>query len=389
MSRSLWINPAVGVSGDMLLGALFDVGASEDFVIGSLSALEFDGWEIGIEKIVKNGILATRVEIACEDTSHHRSWSHIDSLIATSSLEGEIIDGARKTFKLLGEIEANRHGIDIEEVHFHEVGAIDSIIDIVGVWAALKSLKVNKVISTKVGVGSGSVETAHGLLPNPAPATMDILKGCEIKGIQTEIETVTPTGAALLVSITNEWGSLPESKVIENGFGAGFYNPVTHPNVLNVILTENDDSNNSGSVIIETTLDDVTPETLGHLVNQLISNGADDAWVIPVTMKKTRPGYELKVLCSINVKEALGDLIAKETGTLGLRTYSVEKTVFPRTHDSVIVRDCEVKIKIGPHGFKPEYEDLASLAENNGMTLKEASKEALVEWEKKLYGSKE
>ncbi|MAT62175.1 MAG: TIGR00299 family protein [Dehalococcoidia bacterium] len=389
MSRSLWINPAVGVSGDMLLGALFDVGASEDFVIDSLSALEFDGWEIGIEKIVKNGILATRVEITCEDTSHHRSWSHIDSLIATSSLEGEIIDGARKTFKLLGEIEANRHGIDIEEVHFHEVGAIDSIIDIVGVWAALKSLKVNKVISTKVGVGSGSVETAHGLLPNPAPATMDILKGCEIKGIQTEIETVTPTGAALLVSITNEWGSLPESKVIENGFGAGFYNPVTHPNVLNVILTENDDSNNSGSVIIETTLDDVTPETLGHLVNQLISNGADDAWVIPVTMKKTRPGYELKVLCSINVKEALGDLIAKETGTLGLRTYSVEKTVFPRTHDSVIVRDCEVKIKIGPHGFKPEYEDLASLAENNGMTLKEASKEALVEWEKKLYGSKE
>ena len=389
MSRSLWINPAVGVSGDMLLGALFDVGASEDFVIDSLSALEFDGWEIGIEKIVKNGILATRVEITCEDTSHHRSWSHIDSLIAMSSLEGEIIDGARKTFKLLGEIEANRHGIDIEEVHFHEVGAIDSIIDIVGVWAALKSLKVNKVISTKVGVGSGSVETAHGLLPNPAPATMDILKGCEIKGIQTEIETVTPTGAALLVSITNEWGSLPESKVIENGFGAGFYNPVTHPNVLNVILTENDDSNNSGSVIIETTLDDVTPETLGHLVNQLISNGADDAWVIPVTMKKTRPGYELKVLCSINVKEALGDLIAKETGTLGLRTYSVEKTVFPRTHDSVIVRDCEVKIKIGPHGFKPEYEDLASLAENNGITLKEASKEALLEWEKKLYGSKD
>ena len=385
----MWINPAVGISGDMLLGALFDVGASEEFVIDSLSALEFGGWEIGIEKIVKNGILATRVEITCEDTSHHRSWSHIDSLIARSSLEDEIIDGARKTFKLLGEIEANRHGIDIEEVHFHEVGAIDSIIDIVGVWAALKSLKVNKVVSTKVGVGSGSVETAHGLLPNPAPATMDILKGCEIKGIQTEIETVTPTGAALLVSITNEWGSLPESKVIESGFGAGFYDPVTHPNVLNVILTESNDSNISGSLVIETTLDDVTPETLGHLVNQLISNGADDAWVIPVTMKKTRPGYELKVLCDISVKEALGDLIAKETGTLGLRTYLVEKTVFPRSHDSVIVRDYEVKIKIGPHGFKPEYEDLATLAENNGMTLKEASKEALVEWEKKLNGSKD
>ena len=371
------------------MGALFDVGASEEFVIDSLSALEFGGWEIGIEKIVKNGILATRVEITCEDTSHHRSWSHIDSLIARSSLEDEIIDGARKTFKLLGEIEANRHGIDIEEVHFHEVGAIDSIIDIVGVWAALKSLKVNKVVSTKVGVGSGSVETAHGLLPNPAPATMDILKGCEIKGIQTEIETVTPTGAALLVSITNEWGSLPESKVIESGFGAGFYDPVTHPNVLNVILTESNDPNISGSLIIETTLDDVTPETLGHLVNQLISNGADDAWVIPVTMKKTRPGYELKVLCDISAKEALGDLIAKETGTLGLRTYLVEKTVFPRSHDAVIVRDYEVKIKIGPHGFKPEYEDLASLAENNGMTLKEASKEALVEWEKKLNGSKD
>ena len=201
MNRNLWINPAVGISGDMLLGALFDVGASEDFVRDALLSLKVDGWQMKVDKIVKQGLLSTRAEISCDDTAHHRSWSDIDSLIANSSLQIEVADGARKSFKLLAEVEAKRHGIDVEEVHFHEVGSIDAIIDIVGAWSALKSLQISKVISTNVGMGAGSVETAHGLLPNPAPATMDILKGCCVRGVDTEFETVTPTGAALLLSL--------------------------------------------------------------------------------------------------------------------------------------------------------------------------------------------
>ncbi len=387
MNKNLWINPAVGISGDMLLGALIDVGASKDFVISSLESLNIDGWGINTKKITKNGILATQVNVQCEDTVQHRSWSFIDSLISTSSLDDEIIDGSRKTFKILAEVEANRHAIDLNEVHFHEVGAVDSIIDIVGSWTALKSLEVNKVISTTIGVGAGSVKTAHGLLPNPAPATLDILKNCEVKGLETDIETVTPTGAALLVSMTNTWGPLPEGKVIESGFGAGSYDPVTHPNILNVVITEENNSYISESTIIETTIDDVTPETLGYLVHKLISTGADDAWVIPVTMKKTRPGYELKVLCNENVKERLITLMAEETGTLGLRIYPVKKTVLPRTQDSIVVRDTEVKMKIGPYGFKPEHEDVALLAERNALTLKEATKEALHQWQKKVNGN--
>ena len=238
MSRSLWINPAVGVSGDMLLGALFDVGASEDFVIDSLSALEFDGWEIGIEKIVKNGILATRVEIACEDTSHHRSWSHIDSLIATSSLEGEIIDGARKTFKLLGEIEANRHGIDIEEVHFHEVGGVDSIVDIIGgVWA-IESLKLDKIYSSQLNVGEGYVDCAHGRLPVPAPATLKLLKGVPVfsSGIKTEL--TTPTGAAIIAFYAEKFQSMPAMTILEEGSGAGSRIIPSTPNLLRVFIGE-------------------------------------------------------------------------------------------------------------------------------------------------------
>ena len=384
MNRNLWINPAVGISGDMLLGALFDVGASEDFVRDALLSLKVDGWQMKVDKIVKQGLLSTRAEISCDDTAHHRSWSDIDSLIANSSLQIEVADGARKSFKLLAEVEAKRHGIDVEEVHFHEVGSIDAIIDIVGAWSALKSLQISKVISTNVGMGAGSVETAHGLLPNPAPATMDILKGCCVRGVDTEFETVTPTGAALLVTMTDAWGPIPEGRIIESGFGAGFYEPATHPNVLNIVITESDNSFRSESIVIETTVDDVTPEVLGHLIPNLINSGADDAWIIPVIMKKTRPGHELKVLCSENIREKIVQIIAKETGTLGMRIYPVSKEVLSRTEETVKVHDTEIRIKIGPYGVKPEHDDISLLAKISDLTLKEATKQVFLEWEKKI-----
>lgn len=387
MNRSLWINPAVGISGDMLMGALFDVGASQDFVRESLASLEVDGWQMKIDEVVKQGILSTRAEITCDDTSHHRSWSYIDSLIEDSSLHVEISEGARKTFKLLAEVEANRHGIGLDEVHFHEVGSIDAIIDIVGTWSALKSLQITKVISSNVGVGAGSVKTAHGLLPNPAPATMDILKNCGVRGIDTELETVTPTGAALLVTMTDTWGPLPDGKIIASGFGAGFYEPATHPNVLNVVITESDNSFRSESIVIETTVDDVTPETLGYLIPHLINSGVDDAWIIPVIMKKTRPGHELKVLCSENILEKIVKIIAKETGTLGMRIYPIKKQVFSRSEECITVRETDIKIKIGPYGVKPEHDDISLLAKKSGLTLKEATEEVFLEWNRKAEDS--
>ena len=387
MNRSLWINPAVGISGDMLMGALFDVGASQDFVRESLASLEVDGWQMKIDEVVKQGILSTQAEITCDDTSHHRSWSYIDSLIEDSSLHVEISEGARKTFKLLAEVEANRHGIGLDEVHFHEVGSIDAIIDIVGTWSALKSLQITKVISSNVGVGAGSVKTAHGLLPNPAPATMDILKNCGVRGIDTELETVTPTGAALLVTMTDIWGPLPVGKIIASGFGAGFYEPATHPNVLNVVITESDNSFRSESIVIETTVDDVTPETLGYLIPHLINSGVDDAWIIPVIMKKTRPGHELKVLCSENILEKIVKIIAKETGTLGMRIYPIKKQVFSRSEECITVRDTDIKIKIGPYGVKPEHDDISLLAKKSGLTLKEATEEVFLEWNRKAEDS--
>ena len=248
-------------------------------------------------------------------------------------------------------------------------------------------MQITEVISSNVGVGAGSVKTAHGLLPNPAPATMDILKNCGVRGIDTELETVTPTGAALLVTMTDIWGPLPDGKIIASGFGAGFYEPATHPNVLNVVITESDNSFRSESIVIETTVDDVTPETLGYLIPHLINSGVDDAWIIPVIMKKTRPGHELKVLCSENILEKIVKIIAKETGTLGMRIYPIKKQVFSRSEECITVRDTDIKIKIGPYGVKPEHDDISLLAKKSGLTLKEATEEVFLEWNRKAEDS--
>lgn len=389
--RHLWLDPGFGVSGDMTLGALFGLGASPDAVINELRGLDVDGWTIEIESTERAGINATRALVSTDPEPHaHRRWSTIDRLLAEAELPPKVKAGSRKTFELLGRAEAKIHDVDIDDVHFHEVGAIDAIVDIVGGWSALNQLDIAHVTVGPIGLGHGEVSAAHGRLPLPAPATMALLEGANVRSIESAMETVTPTGAALLVAMADAWGPIPAGRLGPTARGAGGRNPKTHPNVLTAAVIEVEStptSNGAGhldivpavddAVVLATNLDDTTPEIIGHTIGLLLDEGADDAWVAPVVMKKGRPAHELRVLCVPALAETLRRVMFTETGTLGIRTEHVVKHHLPRDVHEVEIRGFSIRIKTGPFGAKPEHDDLVVAGRATGIPVKQLFYEAL------------
>lgn len=392
MSRQLWFDPSFGASGDMVLGALIGLGLHDepgiaDELTAALAGLDVDGWSITCTAVTRAGITATRAEVTAA-RGPARQWSDIDALLARAPLPATVVAGARRTFRLLGEIEAAQHGIILDEVHFHEVGAVDAIVDIVGAWWLLDRLGVDSVVSGPVGIGHGVVGAAHGKLPIPAPATAELLRGAPVRALEAAFETCTPTGAALLRSM-GSWGRVPDGVVIGVARGAGGKNPLGHPNVLSAILLEAaggderecpDAVTAHEAVVLTTNVDDVTPEVLGRLVGLLLAAGADDAWLVPIVMKKGRPAHQVCVLTSPERADALRAVVARETGTLGIRATPVTKYVAPRRHDVVVVRGSEVRIKVGPEGAKPEFDDLVSISERDGTPIRALAAEALEAW---------
>ncbi len=394
---ALWLDPGFGASGDMLLGVLVGLGVSVDDLRADLDQLDVDGWSLDASAVQRGGIEATRVEVHLTDagsapTVGHRSWSSIDRSLASSSLPQRVTDGARRTFRLLGEVEAGIHGVALDEVHFHEVGAVDAIVDIVATWAALERLGVDEVHAGPVGLGSGgTVSTAHGELPVPAPATLKLLEGVPVVGLATPTESVTPTGAALLRAAVTCWGPFPTGLLLASARGAGGRDPSTHPNVITGALVDPtrpdpgpDPADERGArpqvsaaVILATNLDDVTGETLGHTLDRLLEAGADDAWLVPIGMKKSRPAHELRVLCHPHVADELRRIVFAETGTLGVRTESVTKHALARRFETVEVRGQEIRVKIGPHSAKPEHDDLVAATGATGVPLRQLGVEAL------------
>jgi uncharacterized protein (TIGR00299 family) protein len=387
----LWLDPSFGASGDMLLGVLADLGVDMAEVAIGLEGLGVHGWSLGQSKVTRCGLSATRVEVYAEHGSARR-WSEIDELIAAADLPAPVRDGARATFRRLGDVEAAAHDIAIEQVHFHEVGAIDAIVDIVGVWSALDLLDVERVIAGPVGLGHGTVTGAHGVLPLPAPATAALLVGAPVRPLDVELETCTPTGAALLTTIA-EWGPMPAGTLVGSARGAGGRDPVTHPNIVTAHLIAEGSGQPEGSevgdpsggtstaaVVLSTNLDDVTPEVLGYTVELLLAAGADDAWIVPIVMKKSRPAFQLCALSTPDRAEALRAVISAETGTLGIREESVAKHIQPRHVVDVDVDGVLVRVKVGPDGAKPEYDDLVALAATTGRPLRELSAEVLRRW---------
>lgn len=379
--RQLWCNPSLGVAGDMLLGALLAVGADEGFVRDQLGALDLPGWRMEVTGTTRRGLVATSVRVDAPDHDHHRPWSHIDAMLATAGLHPDVRDGARRTFRSLGEAEATVHGIDLDQVHFHEVGAVDAIVDIVGAWAALVSLGVDRVVSAPVGLGSGTATMAHGRVPVPAPAVLELLVGTPCQPVDVTAETATPTGVALLVTMVDRWGPPPAGTVRATGRGAGTWDPESHPNVVTAVVVEApQDTGVVTATLLETNVDDVTAEVLAHVVVRALELGADDAWLSPIVMKKGRPGHLLSVLCRPDRASELRQMVAVETGTLGIRERSMTKHELSRRTEVVDVDGHRVRIKVGPHGAKPEHDDVAAAAALLGQPLRNVAARAMARW---------
>ncbi|MEM9565909.1 MAG: nickel pincer cofactor biosynthesis protein LarC [Actinomycetota bacterium] len=384
--RHVWFDPTFGAAGDMLLGALLGLGAPVGQVRAGLDGLGVDGWTLDHATVERSGLSAHRAEVDAPAGHHHRSWSSIDTLLAGADLPTTVSTGARATFRRLGEVEAAIHRVDLDQVHFHEVGALDAIVDIVGSWLALHLLGAAGASSGPVGLGSGTTTAAHGRLPVPAPATADLLAGAPIHPIDVAAETVTPTGAALLATMTDRWGPIPAGRLLGTARGAGGRDPDGHPNVVTAHLLDVADVPGRGAgpgashqpaVQLTTNLDDLTPEVIGHVITRAIAAGADDAWAGPIVMKKNRPGVALHVLCHPDRLTELQELVFAETGTLGLRVQPMDKRVLDRRFETVEIRGHRIRIKVGPHGAKPEHEDLVEAAVGTGIPVRRLAAEAI------------
>jgi uncharacterized protein (TIGR00299 family) protein len=361
-----------GISGDMTVGALIDAGADSSAVTQMLEALG-TGAAFRVEKTTRRGIAASKFHVTGGESKGHRHLKDILELIAKSGLPGAVKQNASAVFQRLGEAEAKVHGIPLAQVHFHEVGAADSICDIVGACAAFDLLGVHTIHSSPLNVGSGTVNTEHGVLPVPAPATAELLKDQPIYARGPSVELTTPTGAAIAVTLAADFGALPAMRVNATGYGAGDKDFSEHANVLRVFIGEPSGAEEATTVaILEANIDDASPQVLGYAMERLLETGALDVTLESLLMKKNRPGMLLRVIARPEDREALAQMIFAETTTLGLRIYSAERRVKARRVAEVETRHGTVRIKIAENGsFAPEYEDCRRIARETGLPLKE------------------
>jgi uncharacterized protein (TIGR00299 family) protein len=374
-----WINPFTGLAGDMLLGALLDAGAPFGAVRDAIAATGLTGWELSRERVTSHGLSATRIRVQVDDPVSERRAAELLAL-ASRATPQPVADLAVRALTAIAEVEARMHAASPLEVHLHELGGHDTLIDIVGTAAALHALGVTAVHSSPLPLGIGQVRTAHGMLPSPAPATLGLLEGAVVTGTGLPGETVTPTAAALLRAAGTRYQPPPALTLGRTGYGAGTRQLPDRPNVVSVSLgtpaavgTETPDVETSTvetADVLETNLDDVTGETLGYVIARALDAGALDAWITPAVMKKGRPAHVLHVLTRPERTAALQQLIFAETGTLGIRRTALTRSALPRRISTVDLDGTGIRIKHGPHGAKPEHDDLAAAAARLGVPLR-------------------
>jgi uncharacterized protein (TIGR00299 family) protein len=385
--KLLYFDCFSGASGDMILGALLDAGASEERVRDSLQALGLQGWELQISEVQRGPLRSTRAIVTADEDGTARSHREIAAILDRARLDPAIKERSKAVFELLARAEGRIHATPPEDVHFHEVGGLDAIVDIVGCCAALQHFLPALVVTSPIATGTGTVQTAHGELPLPAPAVTEILQTCGASlSARGQRELITPTGAALLAVLTDRFDSMPPMTLEGSGYGAGAGEGEL-PNVLRVITGESLDeptglTADAIAILIETNLDDMSPEFVPYVIESLLEAGAYDAWVTPISMKKGRPGHTLFALCAAVKKWHLMEIIFRETTTLGVRATTVERTIADRHWTEVDVAGQKVRVKIGSrHGdvttTAPEYEDVVSAARVTGLPLKEIHARAL------------
>jgi uncharacterized protein (TIGR00299 family) protein len=368
-----------GISGDMALGALIDAGASMTKVRAELKTLGLDGYAISSQKTSRSGIGATqfKVRLSKNVTQPHRHLTGIHKLIKSSGLSQRAKADAIAIFTRLGEAEAAVHGVPVEKIHFHEVGAVDSILDIVGAAVAINQLGIERVTSSTLPLGSGTVTISHGEIPVPVPATMKLLEGVPVYQSGVEQELVTPTGAAILTHYASSYTGFPAMTVDAVGYGAGSRVIEGKPNLLRVVIGEADEATGAELMdVIETNIDDMRPELIGALFERFFEAGALDAYVAPLVMKKNRPGQLITVLCDPDKTAELVELLLTETTTFGVRTYRTQKHCLARTFQNVKTPYGEVTIKVGTLGgtvvsASPEFDSCRKAAKAKRVPLKE------------------
>ncbi len=366
-----------GIAGDMTVAALIDAGAPFDPLAAGLNSLG-TGAAFRVEKVRRGGLAATRFVVEGGEQRAHRHLPQILRMIDSGALPDRVKENASAIFRKLAEAEARVHGIAAEKVHFHEVGAVDSIADIAGAALGLFLLGVEEVHASAINVGGGTASTEHGLLPVPAPATAALLEGKPVYSRGPQVELTTPTGAAIAATLAASFGPLPPMRISGMGYGAGTKEFTEQANVLRVILGEASGAAEATSVaIIEANIDDSTPETLGYAMERLLEAGALDVTLAPVSMKKNRPGVTLSVIARAEDRERLAALVFAETSTLGLRIVMAERRIEARSVVEVETRYGKARIKVSASGaFAPEYEDCRKLARETGTPLKEIMTEA-------------
>lgn len=384
--RICYFDAFSGISGDMTVGALLDAGADVTALTDALASLG-TGAIISVEKTKRRGIAASKFRVEGGETKSHRHLPHILAMIEKGDLPTRAKADARSVFERLGEAEAKVHDIPIEKVHFHEVGAVDSICDIVGACTALALLGIEEVHSSAINVGSGTIKAEHGVLPVPAPATAELLVGKPVYSRGPSVELTTPTGAAIVSALAASFGALPPVRITATGYGAGDKDFPEHANVLRAIIGETTAATESTTVsVLEANIDDATPQVLGYAMERLLEAGALDVTLGPLVMKKNRPGTLLRVVARPELQEAVAQLIFAETTTLGLRIYSAERRVQSRRVENVETPHGPVRIKVGGDGaFAPEYDDCRELARRTGTPLKEILAQANLAYLNRAY----
>jgi hypothetical protein len=386
--RIAWFHCFSGIAGDMALGSLIDAGAPVDEVRAGLASLPVAGWTLEAEPVLRGGIAATHARVTAEESSGRgagvvRTAADITALVSASGLPPRVVSRALATFEALAEAEGRLHRMPPASVHFHEVGGIDAIVDVVGTCLALELLGIDEVYASAVATGTGTIRAAHGRLPNPPPAVVELLRGAPVYGVDVPLELTTPTGAALLAANVSGWGALPRLSALEaTGFGAGLREIDGQPNATQVIVgvaagapapagAPGVAGTGQPVVLVEANVDDVTGEVLGHTVAALLAAGAHDAWVTPIVMKKGRPAHTVSALADVALAESVARVLAAETGTFGVRGTTLQRWPASRTMTAVDVDGLAVRVKVGPGRVKAEYDDAAAAAARLGRPVRE------------------
>jgi pyridinium-3,5-bisthiocarboxylic acid mononucleotide nickel chelatase len=386
MKKILYYDCFAGISGDMNLGALVDLGVPASHLEKELAKLNIAGFRLEVVPEKRKGISGTKVTVVIENPENekHRHLCHIEELVNNSSLTDSVKIKALAIFMKVAEAEAKVHNIDIQKVHFHEVGALDSIADIVGAAICQEYLEVDEILASPVQLGGGFVKCAHGTMPVPAPATAEIVADMPVKTGLVEYEATTPTGAAILAATVDKYCSAMELVLKKTGYGIGQRDGAI-PNVLRVYLAEDhsqhtQDLSVEEAIMLECNMDDMNPEWYSHLTGRLFEAGAADVFMIPIIMKKSRPGHMLSVLCRQNNVDRMKEILFRESSSIGLREYVIKKNVLRREMVKLKIKYGEIEVKRSYFGGqvvneKPEFEQVRRMALEHGVTLEEIRKE--------------